>query len=150
MKSARHEKILELISQQHIETQEELADKLNRAGFCVTQATVSRDIRQMKLIKVAGENGTAHYAAMQKGESDIAERYISVLKAAFQSIENAQNLLVIKTAPGMANAAAVTLDDLDWGEILGCIAGDDTILCVTHTEAEAVTVVNKLKKMLEG
>lgn len=150
MKSARHEKILELISHHEIETQEELADKLNQAGFCVTQATVSRDIRQMKLIKVAGTNGHPHYVVMQTPEADSGERYISVLKAAFQSIENAQNLLVIKTSPGMANAAAVTLDDLAWTEIVGCIAGDDTILCVTHTEAEAVTVMNKLKKMLEG
>lgn len=150
MKSARHEKILELITEHDIETQEELAERLNQAGFRVTQATISRDIRQLRLIKTAGANGQPRYAVMAQPSMDNGERYISVLKTAVQSIVPAQNLLVIKTAAGMANAAAVTLDDMQLPEIVGSIAGDDTIMCALHTPEEAVALMNKIKKMLEG
>ncbi len=129
MKIARHAQILKLIGQFDIETQEELAARLNETGFQVTQATVSRDIRQLKLMKITKEDGHSKYAVMQNADQEYAVRYVRVLKDALISMDLAENLLVIKTVSGMAMAAAAALDELNWSEIVGCIAG--TIqLCV--------------------
>ena len=149
MKTARQAEILKLIHQYEIDTQEELAQKLNERGFQVTQATVSRDIREMKLTKVAGENGKTRYTLLQAREQNEAARYVRVLRDAVLSIDMAENLLVIHTAPGMAMAAGAVLDEMDWNEIVGCIAGDNTIFCAIRSSEEALQVRKRLQKMLE-
>lgn len=142
MKQTRQAKILELIEQYEIETQEELAGRLADAGFRVTQATVSRDIREMFLTKVAGKNGRPKYAAGSFGETTYSERYARVLADGMVSMAQADNLVVIKTVSGMAMAVAAAVDALGIEEIAGCIAGDDTIMCAVKT-AELVPGVMK-------
>ena len=149
MKIARHAEIIKLINQYAIETQEELAARLNESGFSVTQATVSRDIRQLNLTKMPTENGHFRYVLMQKKDQNLSEKYARVLKDAVLSMDVAQNILVIKTVSGMAMAAAAALDELNWGEIVGCIAGDNTIMSAVRSAEEAVQAVEKLKKMLD-
>ena len=150
MKIARHAQIIKLIHQYDIETQEELAAKLNESGFSVTQATVSRDIRELKLTKVQSENGGVHYAVMQNQDQEMSGKYVRVLKDAFLSMDVAGNILVIKTVSGMAMAAAAALDELNWGEIVGCIAGDDTIMCAIRSVDDTIIVMEKIKKMVEA
>ena len=146
MKVARHEKIIELIRQYEIDTQEELAARLNEAGFKVTQATVSRDIRALK---VAGSNGKSRYAILEEHTPDVlSDKYSRVLKDAVIAMNIGQNIVVVKTIPGMAMAAAAALDAMKWPEILGCIAGDDTIMCVVKTSEQAPGVVQKLGGIL--
>ena len=148
MKVARHSKIIQLIGQYDIETQEELAEKLNESGFQVTQATVSRDIRELKLTKITKGNGHSKYAVLNSDSRELGMKYVRVLKAAFVSIDVAQNLLVMKTVSGMAMAAAAALDDMQWPEIVGCVAGDNTVMCAIRSVEDALAVMNKLKKML--
>lgn len=150
MKEQRHEKIIELIEQYDIETQDELADRLREAGFQVTQATVSRDIRKLKLSKVPGRNGRQKYALLTGQNHQMAEKYVGILRQAFVSMDSAQNILVIKTVSGMAMALATALDNIDWKEILGCVAGDDTVMCVIRTEADTAAVMEELKKIVDG
>ena len=123
MKIARHAQIIKLINQYDIETQEELAKKLEESGFAVTQATISRDIRQLKLTKVPKENGGSRYAVLQNAPSEVGSRYARVLKDAYISVDLAKNILVIKTVSGMAMAAAAAFDEMNWNEIVGCIGG---------------------------
>ena len=149
MKIARHSQIIKLINEYDIETQEELAEKLNKSGFRVTQATVSRDIRELGLTKTAVRDGHSRYIVTRSEEQELGSKYIHVLKTAFVSMDTAQNLLVIKTASGMAMAAAAALDDMNWSEIVGCIAGDNTIMCAARSADEAILVMAKLKKMLD-
>ncbi len=148
MKLKRHEKIIELIERYDIETQDELADRLREAGFQVTQATVSRDIRELKLSKVPGRTGRQKYALLTHQEHQMAEKYVGILRQAFLSMDQAQNILVIKTVPGMAMAVAAALDNIGWKEIVGCIAGDDTILCVIRTTEDTLTVMDELQKII--
>ena len=148
MKIARHSKIIELVNHYDIETQEELASRLNQAGFQVTQATVSRDIRELNLTKVTKPGGGAKYTVMTTKETPDSEKYIRVLREAFVSMDAAQNILVIKTGVGMANAAAVALDHMNWHEIVGSIAGDDTIACFSKSPEETIQLLNKLKKII--
>ena len=150
MKEKRHEKIIELIGQYDIETQDELADRLREAGFQVTQATVSRDIRKLKLSKVPGRNGRQKYALLTGQNHQMGEKYVGILRQAFVSMDSAQNILVIKTVSGMAMALATALDNIDWKEILGCVAGDDTVMCVIRTEADTAAVMEELKKIVDG
>ena len=150
MKTARHSKIIQLIGQYDIEKQEELAEKLNASGFSVTQATVSRDIRELKLTKITRENGQSKYAVLNSDSRELGMKYVRVLKAAFVSIDVAQNLLVMKTVSGMAMAAAAALDDMQWSEIVGCVAGDNTVMCAIRSAEDALVVMNKLKKMIDG
>ena len=119
MKIARHAQIIKLINQYDIETQEELAKKLEESGFAVTQATISRDIRQLKLTKVPKENGGSRYAVLQNAPSEVGSRYARVLKDAYISVDLAKNILVIKTVSGMAMAAAAAFDEMNWNEIVG-------------------------------
>ena len=149
MKVNRHAKIIELINKYHIETQEELAEYLNREGFKVTQATVSRDIRDLKLTKIPSENGKQRYALHQHHESAMSEKYIRVLREGYLSMDMAQNLLVITTVSGMAMAVAAALDAMHMHEIVGCIAGDDTIMCAIRSVDDTVAVMNRLKKLVE-
>lgn len=148
MKTERHAQIIRQISQYDIETQEELAEKLNQAGFRVTQATISRDIRELKLTKIAKPDGGSRYAVLQNTNQEMSQKYINVLKASFQSMDHAQNILVIKTVSGMAMAAAAALDDMNFQEIVGCIAGDNTIMCAIRSTDEALLLMEKIRKML--
>ena len=144
MKVNRHAKIIELIGKYHIETQEELADYLNREGFKVTQATVSRDIRDLKLTKIPAENGKQKYALHQESGNGMSEKYIRVLREGYLSMDMAQNILVIKTVAGMASAVCAALDAMKWNEIVGSIAGDDTIMCAVRTADLVPAVIEKI------
>lgn len=132
MKTKRQTKMLELIKKHDIETQEELSDYLQKEGYQVTQATVSRDIRELKLTKVAMSNGRQKYAALTEANEDLSEKYTRVFRDAFVSMDMAQNILVIKTVSGMAMAVAAAIDAMHLHEIVGCIAGDDTIMCAVQ------------------
>ena len=149
MKLKRHTKILELIHEYEIETQEELAQRLEEAGFKVTQATVSRDIRELCLTKVANKKGRSVYAVLQGQNPNLSEKYSRVLRDAFVSMDTAQNILVIKTVPGMAMGVAAALDELKFSEIIGRIAGDDTVISVIKTADQSLLVMEKLRKILE-
>ena len=149
MKTKRQTKMLELIKKHDIETQEELSDFLQKEGYQVTQATVSRDIRELKLTKVAMSNGRQKYAALTEANEDLSEKYTRVFRDAFVSMDMAQNILVIKTVSGMAMAVAAALDAMHMHEIVGCIAGDDTIMCAIRSVDDTVAVMNRLKKLVE-
>lgn len=149
MKRSRHGKIVELIEKYEIETQEELADKLKEAGYQVTQATVSRDIRELKLSKVADGMGKQKYIILKQENGYMSDKYIRVLQDGFVSMDNAQNILVIKTVSGMAMAVAAALDALKFSEIMGCIAGDDTIMAAVRNVEEAVILMEKITDLLE-
>lgn len=148
MKVNRHAKIIELINKYQIETQEELAAYLNREGFKVTQATVSRDIRDLKLTKVPAGEGKQRYAAHQSGDSEMSEKYIRVLRDGFVSMDMAQNILVIKTVSGMAMAVCAAIDAMEWKEVVGSIAGDDTIMCAIRSVEDTITVMDKISKII--
>lgn len=150
MKIQRHSQIIRLINQYDIETQEELAEKLNENGFQVTQATVSRDIRELKLTKIAKQGGRSKYAVMQNVDHEMSQKYVHVLQAAFQGMDFAQNLLVIKTVSGMAMAAAAALEEMQFHELVGCIAGDNTIMCATRSVDEALLLMEKIRKLLDA
>ena len=149
MKVNRHAKIVELINKYQIETQDELAEYLNEAGFKVTQATVSRDIRDLKLTKVPAENGRQKYAVLQSAQNGMTEKYVRILRDGVSSMDMAQNILVLKTVSGMAMAVAAALDAMNWNEIVGCIAGDDTIMCAVRTVDDTILLMEKIKKLLE-
>ena len=149
MKTARHAKIIEIINKYNIETQEELADKLNEAGFQVTQATVSRDIRELKLMKISENGERQRYVVFQNKEGWKSEKYIRVLRDGFVSMDMAQNILVIKTASGTAMAVALALDELHWNEIVGCVAGDDTVMCAIRTVDDTLITMDKINKVLQ-
>ena len=149
MKVNRHAKIVELINKYQIETQDELAEYLNEAGFKVTQATVSRDIRDLKLTKVPAENGRQKYAVLQSAQNGMTEKYVRILRDGFSSMDMAQNILVLKTVSGMAMAVAAALDAMNWNEIVGWIAGDDTIMCAVGTVDDTILLMEKIKKLLE-
>ena len=148
MKSARHEKILELIREYNIDTQEELAARLSEAGFNVTQATISRDIRALNITKVTGRDGVSRYAVIGTPEDANADRYARMMRESVYSVEAAQNLVVLRTAPGMAMGAAAALDAMKWPEVLGCIAGDDTIMCAVHSEEESAAIRQRILRMI--
>ena len=145
MKGNRHAKIVELIHRYPIETQEELARLLVEAGYKVTQATVSRDIRDLKLTKIPVENGRQKYALLQNNQNVPGEKYIRILKDGFVSMDMAQNILVIKTVSGMAMAVAAALDAMKLEQIVGSIAGDDTIMCAVKTAELVPEVIEKIK-----
>ena len=149
MKVSRHAKIIELIAQHDIETQEELAEYLNREGFKVTQATVSRDIRDLRLTKVAVDGSRQKYVVLAPEKDEMNEKYIRVLRDGYISMDMAQNILVIKTVSGMAMAVAAALDAMHLHEVVGCIAGDDTIMCAVRSVQETVEVMGRLRKIVE-
>jgi len=148
MKVNRHAKIVELVNKHNIETQEELAERLNQEGYKVTQATVSRDIRDLKLTKVPTENGRQKYAVLKTVESVLTEKYFRILKDGFVSMDMAQNILVIKTVSGMAMAVAAAIDEMNWHEVVGCIAGDDTIMCAIRTVEDTEFLMEKIRKIV--
>lgn len=148
MKKNRHDKIIEIIQKYDVETQEELADRLKSEGFPVTQATISRDIRELGLSKVAAVDGGQKYIALGKNDNYLEDKYVRVLQDAYSTSELAQNILVVKTASGMAMAAAAALDAMKFSEVVGCVAGDDTIFIAVHTAEEAQTLKDKINKIL--
>lgn len=150
MKRQRHEVVVDLIKKYDIETQEELAAYLKAEGFEVTQATVSRDIRELKLSKIATGSGKQKYIILKNDDSYLGDKFIRVLKDGFVSMDNAQNLLVIKTVQGMAMAVAAALDAMKFPEILGCIAGDDTIMAAVKTIEETEALMDKISEILEN
>ncbi len=148
MKIKRQTKIIELITKNDVETQEELAELLNTAGYNVTQATISRDIRELKLTKVSSEKGKQKYIVLQKQEAGLSEKFVRVLRDGFVSMDRAQNIMVIKTVSGMAMAVAAALDALHINGIVGCIAGDDTIMCAIRTVEDTIEVMEKVNKLV--
>ena len=150
MKTRRHALIIDLISRYEIETQEELAARLKEQGFHVTQATVSRDIRELKLTKIAIAGGRSKYALMYDDLGSMNEKYLRVLRDGFVSMDMAQNILVVKTVSGMAMAVAAALDKMQWPQIAGCIAGDDTIMCAVRSVDETLEVMGKIRKIVSG
>lgn len=149
MKSERQAKILDLIVKNEIGTQEELTVELEKAGFVATQATISRDIREMKLTKVAMSDGKLRYVAYRKTEEDLMEKYTRIFKDGFISMDNAQNTLVIRTVSGMAMAVAAALDYMELPEIVGSIAGDDTIMCAIRSVDDTIAVMERLRKVVD-
>ena len=147
MKIKRHNKIMEIIENNNIETQEELINKLREAGFDVTQATISRDIRELKLAKVMSETGNYKYVLPQPGEQDGQHLYNKALAGSIKSVDYALNDIVIKTYPGLANAVAAGIDALHERDVLGCVAGDDTIIVVAHSADAAVSLCKRLRKI---
>lgn len=144
-KQKRQETIIELVEKEEIETQEELAAALRKAGFPVTQATVSRDIRELKLSKISTGRGTQKYVVLKDHESHLSDKYIRVLREGFISMDNAQNILVVKTVSGMAMAVAAALDAMKFSEIVGSIAGDDTIMVAVRSVEDTYAVMEKIR-----
>lgn len=149
MKKIRHRKIVEIIEKYDVETQEELASYLKAAGFSVTQATVSRDIRELKLSKVPTGSGKQKYVVLKQDDSHMGDKYIRVLRDGFVSMDMAQNILVLKTVSGMAMAVAAAVDALKFPEVVGCIAGDDTIMMAVRTVEETQVLMEKIHIMIE-
>lgn len=148
MKKERHAKIIELIEKYHIGTQDELANMLTQEGYIVTQTTVSRDIRELHLSKVQTGNGQQKYAIIKHADAHLGDKYIRVLRDGFVSIDMAGNILVVKTISGMAMAVAAAIDAMKFKEIVGTIAGDDTIMMAVRTVEDNKILMEKLKKLL--
>ena len=148
MKKGRQEKIIELIEKNEIETQEELADYLKEEGYQVTQATVSRDIRELKLSKISGMDGRQKYVVYENNDTHLGDKYIRVLKDGYVSMNTAQSLLVVKTVSGMAMAVAAAVDAMRLPQIVGCIAGDDTIMVAVRTAEDAQDVMEQIRKII--
>lgn len=147
MKNKRHEAIADLIQQFQIGTQEELAQRLRDAGYNVTQATVSRDIRQMNLRKVSVDGGKSCYV-MQKDEVSLTGAYGRAFQESLVAVDIAMNLLVLKTHPGMAMAVAAAVDALSFDEIVGTIAGDDTVMVAIRSVEEARMMQKRFREMM--
>lgn len=135
MKSMRHNLILEIIETKDIETQEELAEELKRRNIKVTQATVSRDIKELRLVKALADGGKYKYATVERAEKGMSDRFIRILSESVMSMDSAGNLMVIKTISASASAAGEAIDSMKWPEVLGTIAGDNTILVIARSEA---------------
>lgn len=149
MKNARQTAILSIIEQNDIETQEELANKLREMGIVVTQATVSRDIKELRLLKVLSGSGGYKYATADKAEHGLSERFVRMFKDSVLSVNYAGNIVVLKTLPGSANVAGEAIDSMRLPEILGTMAGDNTVLVIAQNEAEAQNAVNRFREMLK-
>lgn len=147
MKIERHSRILEIINSYEIETQEELALELNKIGMDVTQATVSRDIKELKLIKVLSESGKYKYATIANTSAVVSDKLINIFSQTVIQIDYVQNFVVIKTLSGSASAAAEAIDSLNFDGVVGSIAGNNNIFIMTRSEDKAFSLVNKLKKM---
>jgi transcriptional regulator of arginine metabolism len=149
MKFQRQLKILELIEKNPIETQDELSERLKSSGFDVTQATVSRDIKELRLVKILTESGRYRYAASTKETlSNISSKFRIIFKESVISVVCANNIVVIKTLAGMAHAAASAVDTMSWSDVIGSLAGDDTIFIIVRDEEGAVNLTEELNKML--
>ncbi len=148
MKQKRHQKIIEIIEQNDIETQEELALRLQNAGFRVTQATISRDIHELKLSKVPSGKGHQKYVALVNDIGHLGDKYLRILRDGLLSMDTAQNMLVIKTVSGLAMAVAAAVDAIHFQEIVGSIAGDDTIMVALKSAEDAERVMQKINETI--
>lgn len=148
MKSARQVAILEIIAEQAIVTQEELADALRARGFQVTQATVSRDMKELRLVKALSADGAYRYACGDKSENTLNERLIRMFSETVVSVTSAYNQIVIKTLSASADIACETIDSMQWPEILGTIAGENTILMIVRSIEEVETVLDRINSMI--
>ena len=149
MKTVRQVAILDIIEKNEVETQEELAEALRQRGIKVTQATVSRDIKELRLLKVLTPMGAYKYATADKAENGLSERFIRMLAESLLSVAASNNLIVVKTLNGSANVAAEALDSLHWPEILGSVAGDNTILLVIRAQEEVPSVMGRIQDMMK-
>ncbi|MFA6948095.1 MAG: arginine repressor [Eubacteriales bacterium] len=149
MKSKRHDKIIEIIGRYDIETQDELIEKLKENGYDVTQATVSRDIKELKLVKAASEGSGYKYAVSVREDVKVSAKFTSIIAETVTSIDYAENLVVVKTFAGMAQAAAAAVDGMGWSEVVGSIAGDDTILIVMRSSDKALDITEKIKEIIK-
>lgn len=146
-RTIRQSKLLEIIKNKEIETQEELVEELKGENFLVTQATISRDIKELGLTKVLSESGRYKYVQVESGNDKISSRIISMYRESVISVVSANNLIVIRTIVGSANSAALLVDKLAMPEILGCIAGDDTLLVIAKSESDVAKIKENLSKI---
>ena len=149
MKTVRQVAILDIIEKQEIETQEELASALNARGIRVTQATVSRDIKELRLLKVLTPSGKYKYATGDQADNNLTDRFIRMLAESLLSVSSANNLIVVKTLSGSANVAAEALDSMYWPEVLGTLAGDNTVLLIIRSNEETITVTSRIREMMK-
>lgn len=149
MKAKRQALIREIVENQNVQTQEELADALRGHGLNVTQATVSRDIKEMHLLKVLAEDGSYRYATMDKDEQGTSDRLIRMLADSVLELNSANNLIVIRTLSGSAHVAGEAVDSLRWPEVLGTIAGDNTILVIVRSNEEVETIINRFRSIIK-
>lgn len=149
MKSVRHKKILEIINSSDIETQDELAEALRQNGFDITQATISRDIKILKLAKVMAANGRYKYVSVEKDTMDFSNKLVKIFANTVLNVESVDNFVVIKTLSGSGSAAAEAIDSLGLKEIAGTIAGDNTIFILTRSKENSNQLVDKIKAMIE-
>lgn len=149
MKTVRQVAILDIIEKQEIETQEELASALNARGIRVTQATVSRDIKELRLLKVLTPPGKYKYATGDQADNNLTDRFIRMLAESLLSVSSANNLIVVKTLSGSANVAAEALDSMHWPEVLGTLAGDNTVLLIIRSNEETITVTSRIREMMK-
>ena len=149
MKTVRQVAILDIIEKQEMETQEELASALNARGIRVTQATVSRDIKELRLLKVLTPSGKYKYATGDQADNNLTDRFIRMLAESLLSVSSANNLIVVKTLSGSANVAAEALDSMHWPEVLGTLAGDNTVLLIIRSNEETLTVTSRIREMMK-
>ena len=149
MKTVRQVAILDIIEKQEIETQEELASALNARGIRVTQATVSRDIKELRLLKVLTPSGKYKYATGDQADNNLTDRFIRMLAESLLSVSSANNLIVVKSLSGSANVAAEALDSMHWPEVLGTLAGDNTVLMIIRSNEETITVTSRIREMMK-
>lgn len=148
MKASRQAKILEIVDTSHVETQEELMSRLEADGFHVTQATISRDIKELKLVKISGEDGSQYYQSVHNLGSVYTERIHRVFKESVLTVDVAYFMVVVRTLPAMAQAAALAIDALDYPEIVGVIAGDDTIFVAVRDENATSEIAENFRKLM--
>lgn len=149
MKTVRQVAILDIIEKQEIETQEELASALNARGIRVTQATVSRDIKELRLLKVLTSSGKYKYATGDQADNNLTDRFIRMLAESLLSVSSANNLIVVKTLSGSANVAAEALDSMHWPEVLGTLAGDNTVLLIIRSNEETLAVTSRIRELMK-
>lgn len=149
MKTVRQVAILDIIEKQEIETQEELASALNARGIRVTQATVSRDIKELRLLKVLTPSGKYKYATGDQADNNLTDRFIRMLAESLLAVSSANNLIVVKTLSGSANVAAEALDSMHWPEVLGTLAGDNTVLLIIRSNEETITVTSRIRELMK-
>lgn len=148
MKVTRHAKILEIINSKDIETQEDLAEELRKSGMNITQATVSRDIKELKLIKVLSDSGNYKYATITHTENFLSNKLVNIFNNTVLNVENLNNFVIVKTISGSAPAAAEAIDSLNFEGIVGTIAGDNTIFVMARDIEKAQIITQRMKKMI--
>ncbi len=149
LKAARHAKILEIISQKEIETQEELCAELNRQNYVVAQATISRDIKDLRLFKIAGVEKKYRYAYIHETQGEVSPKMKSLFTDSVLTVRSAQNIVVVKTLAGNGANAGAVIDKLNYPEIIGSVAGDDTLFAVCESTEAATLVVEKISEFMK-